>query len=71
MLCGELIMTDKFDFNEALKAIQSGQAISGKSLPHERGPAHGAGFLGTVTSAGSEHCRPMSTTNPGRFIKHA
>ena len=30
MLCGELIMTDKFDFNEALKAIQSGQAISGK-----------------------------------------
>ena len=23
-------MTDKFDFNEALKAIQSGQAISGK-----------------------------------------
>jgi len=30
MLFGELIMTDKFDFNEALKAIQSGQAISGK-----------------------------------------
>ena len=30
MLCGELIMTDKFDFNEVLKAIQSGQAISGK-----------------------------------------
>jgi transposase-like protein len=30
MLLGELIMTDKFDFNEALKAIQSGQAISGK-----------------------------------------
>jgi len=30
MLCGELIMTDKFDFNEALKAIQSGQAMSGK-----------------------------------------
>jgi len=30
MLYGELIMTDKFDFNEALKAIQSGQAISGK-----------------------------------------
>ena len=30
MLNGELIMTDKFDFNEALKAIQSGQAISGK-----------------------------------------
>jgi len=25
-----LIMTDKFDFDEALKAIQSGQAISGK-----------------------------------------
>ena len=23
-------MTNKFDFNEALKAIQSGQAISGK-----------------------------------------
>ena len=23
-------MTEKFDFNEALKAIQSGQAISGK-----------------------------------------
>ena len=23
-------MTDKFDFNEALKAIQSGQSISGK-----------------------------------------
>ena len=23
-------MTDKFDFNEALEAIQSGQAISGK-----------------------------------------
>jgi hypothetical protein len=30
MLLGELIMTEKFDFNEALKAIQSGQAISGK-----------------------------------------
>jgi transposase-like protein len=30
VLKGELIMTDKFDFNEALKAIQSGQAISGK-----------------------------------------
>jgi len=30
MLCGELIMTDRFDFDEALKAIQSGQAISGK-----------------------------------------
>ena len=30
MLLGELIMTDKFDFNEALKAIQSGQSISGK-----------------------------------------
>ena len=30
MLCGELIMTEKFDFNKALKAIQSGQAISGK-----------------------------------------
>jgi len=23
-------MTDRFDFNEALKAIQSGQAMSGK-----------------------------------------
>jgi len=30
MLYGELIMTEKFNFNEALKAIQSGQAISGK-----------------------------------------
>ena len=30
MLYGELIMKEKFDFNEALKAIQSGQAISGK-----------------------------------------
>jgi len=30
MLCGELIMTDKFDFDSSLKAIQSGQAISGK-----------------------------------------
>jgi len=30
MLLGELIMTEKFDFNEALKAIQSGKAISGK-----------------------------------------
>ena len=30
MLYGELIMTNKFDFDEALKAIQSGQAISGK-----------------------------------------
>jgi len=30
MLPGELMMTDRFDFNEALKAIQSGQAISGK-----------------------------------------
>lgn len=29
MLHGELIMTEKFDFNEALKAIQSGQAITG------------------------------------------
>lgn len=30
MLFGELIMTEPFDFNKALKAIQSGQAISGK-----------------------------------------
>jgi len=30
MLFRELIMTEKFDFNEAPKAIQSGQAISGK-----------------------------------------
>jgi len=30
MLYGELIMTEKFNFDEALKAIQSGQAISGK-----------------------------------------
>ena len=30
MLHGELIMTEPFDFNNALKAIQSGQAISGK-----------------------------------------
>lgn len=30
MLHGGLIITDKFDFDEALKAIQSGQAISGK-----------------------------------------
>ena len=30
MLCGELIMTNKFDFNEALKAIQSGKSIEGK-----------------------------------------
>ena len=30
MLYGELIMTEPFDFNKALKAIQSGQAISGK-----------------------------------------
>ena len=30
MLLGELIMAEKFDFNEALKATQSGQAISGK-----------------------------------------
>jgi putative transposase len=30
MLYGGLIMTEKFDFNEALKAIQSGQGISGK-----------------------------------------
>ena len=30
MLLGELIMTEKFDFNEALKTIQSGQTISGK-----------------------------------------
>ncbi len=30
MLLGELIMTEKFDFNEALKAIQSGQAMRGK-----------------------------------------
>ena len=25
-------MTDKFDFDQALKAIQSGQAISGKGV---------------------------------------
>jgi hypothetical protein len=30
MLLGELNITEKFDFNEALKAIQSRQAISGK-----------------------------------------
>jgi putative transposase len=30
MLYGELIITEKFNFDEALKAIQSGQAISGK-----------------------------------------
>jgi putative transposase len=30
MLLGELIMAEKFDFNKALKVIQSGQAISGK-----------------------------------------
>ena len=30
MLYGELIMTEKFNFDEALKAIHSGQAISGK-----------------------------------------
>jgi putative transposase len=30
MLYGELIMTEPFDFDKALKAIQSGQAISGK-----------------------------------------
>jgi transposase-like protein len=31
MLFGELIMKELFDFNKALKAIQSGQAISGKN----------------------------------------
>ena len=30
MLLRELIMAEKFDINEALKATQSGQAISGK-----------------------------------------
>ncbi len=30
MLLGELIMTERFEFNEALKAIQFGQAMSGK-----------------------------------------
>ena len=30
MLYGELIMTEPFDFNKALKAVQSGQAITGK-----------------------------------------
>ncbi len=30
MLLGELIITENFDFKEALKAIQSGQASSGK-----------------------------------------
>jgi len=30
MLYGELIMTEPFDFNKALKAIQSGQAVTGK-----------------------------------------
>ena len=30
MLLEELINKEKFDFNEALKAIQSEQAISGK-----------------------------------------
>lgn len=30
MLYRELIVTEPFDVNEALKAVQSGQAISGK-----------------------------------------
>ena len=30
MLLGELIMTDKFNFDETLKAIQAGRAIGGK-----------------------------------------
>lgn len=30
MLYGELIMTEPFDFNKGLKAIQSGQAVTGK-----------------------------------------
>jgi len=30
MLLGELIITEKFDFNKAQKAIQSGQAIGFK-----------------------------------------
>ncbi len=30
MLFGELMMTEKFDIEQALKAIQSGQAITGK-----------------------------------------
>jgi putative transposase len=30
MLCGGLIMSEQFDFNEALKAVQSGQSMIGK-----------------------------------------
>jgi hypothetical protein len=30
LLLGELIVTEKFAFNKTLKAIQSGQAMTGK-----------------------------------------
>jgi hypothetical protein len=47
MLFGELIMTEKFGFNEALKAIQSDQAISGRDAKqhHSRYLSRVAGFL--------------------------